>query len=290
LGLFNQTSGTVSVANELFIDDNATLASIYSLSGGNLVTSNTTISSSYPESSSFSQSGGMHTVIDTVWINGTAMYQLTGGTVSAPNINLTGSLNSPPQFFVNGAPSFAVTNESISSEGGAIVIENSTQQFGRLTLEADSGINLAGNSAVLRFADSHTNSWQSQLQGVLPQLTVYNWNGSTNGGGTDQLIFGTSSSALTAAQVKQISFVNPGGFSTGTYPARILSTGEVVPVSLPVLSFQDNGTNLVISWPGNFILQSATNVAGPYLDVTNATNPYSVATSQFPMQFFRLRE
>ena len=189
-----------------------------------------------------------------------------------------------------GAPAFAVINQTISSLGGAIVIENSTQQFGRLTLQGDSGINLAGNLAVLRFADSHTNSWQSQLQGVTPQLTVYDWNGSTNGGGTDQLIFGASSSALTASQLAQIRFVNPGGFSSGTYPARILSTGEVVPMPVPALSWQNNGTNLVISWPGNFILQSATNVVGPYFDVTNATSPYTVDVHQFPMRCFRLRD
>jgi len=289
-GVFNQINGTVEVGNELFVGDNSTMASSYSLSGGDLFASDTTLSSSYPESSIFDQTGGRHIVSDTVRINGTAMYQLSGGTVAVPNIVLTGSLNYPPQFFVVGAPSFAVTNDAISSLGGAIVIENSTQRFGRLTLEGDSGINLAGNSAVLRFADSHTNSWQSELQGVIPQLTVFNWNGLTNGGGTDQLIFGADSSALTASQVAQIRFVNPGGFPFGTYPSRILSTGEVVPMSLPALGVQNNATNIVISWPGTLILQSATNVVGPYFDVTNATSPHTVDTHQFPAQFFRLRD
>lgn len=290
-GIFNHTNGTVSVANELFMDDNGgTLASAYHLSGGTLSTSRTTISSSYPESGTFSQSGGAQTVTDTIWINGTATYQLTGGTVSVPNINLTGNLNYPPRFWVSGAPSFAVTNAAISSLGGVIIIENSAQQFGRFALQGDSGINLAGDFAALRFADSHTNSWASQLAGVVPLLIVYNWSGSTKGGGTDQLIFGASSSALTAGQVAQIRFVNPGGLPSGTYPARILSTGEVVPVPLPSLSFQRNGANLVVSWQGTFTLQSATNVAGPYSDVTNAPNPYSVDVKQFPMQFFRLRD
>src|ERR1041385_1362917 len=233
--VFNQTNGAVNVANELLIDDNTGIPSRYYLSGGNLFTSDTSLSSSYPESSTFTQSGGRHIVTDTVWINGNAIYQMNGGTVSAPNIVLTGNINYPPQFFVNGAASFAVTNQTISSLGGAIVIEDSTQQFGRLTIQADSGINLAGNSAVLRFADSHTNSWQSQLQGVVPKLTVFNWNGSTNGGGTDRLIFGASNSGLTASQIGRIRFVNPGGFSSGTYPARILSNGEVVPTPPPAL-------------------------------------------------------
>jgi hypothetical protein len=83
--------------------------------------------------------------------------------------------------------------------------------------------------------------------------------------------------------------VNPGGFPSATYPARILATGEVVPMPLPVLSLQKNGTALVLSWPGNFILQSATNVIGPYVDVTNGS-PYTVDVNQLPMQFFRVRE
>jgi hypothetical protein len=128
------------------------------------------------------------------------------------------------------------------------------------------------------------------LAGVTPQLIVYNWNGSTNGGGADQLIFGANSSALTANQVAQIRFINPGGFPSATYPARILSTGEVLPRPLPVLSMQNNRTNLVLSWSGNSILQSATNVIGPYSDVAEATSPYTVDLHQFPIQFFRLRD
>src|ERR1043165_227109 len=89
------------------------------------------------------QAGAAPIVTDKIWINGNAIYQLSGGTVTVPNIVLTGSLNYPPQVFVYNAPPFAVTNENISSTGGAIVIENSAQQFGRLTIASDSGINLA---------------------------------------------------------------------------------------------------------------------------------------------------
>jgi hypothetical protein len=289
-GLFNQTNGTVNVANELFVDDKGLLASSYSLSGGNLFTSETTLSSSWPESSTFSQSGGTHIVKEKVWINGSAIYQLTGGKVSVPNINLTGSLNYPPQLWVNGAPAFSITNASISAFGGSIVIQDSAQQLGRLTLPADSAINLAGNSAVLRFADSHTNSWQSELFGVTPHLFVYNWNGSTNGGGTDQLAFGASSSGLTASQVAQIHFNNPSGFSPGTYPARILSNGEVVPIAPPTLQTSRSGNQLVLTWPGTYQLLSATNVVGPYQPVSGAASPYAIDPRGEPQRFFRLQQ
>jgi len=89
-GVFNQTNGTVNVANELFVDDNGgRVPSRYYLSGGNLFTSDTTISSSYPESSTIGQSEGTHIVTNTLWINGNAIYQLIGGTVTASNIVLT---------------------------------------------------------------------------------------------------------------------------------------------------------------------------------------------------------
>jgi hypothetical protein len=271
------------------MQDAGRVGSSYNLSGGKLFAAETSLSSFYPASSGVGQSGGTHIVTNTLWINGTARYTLSGGTVSAPNINFTGNISQPPQFFIVGAPPFSITNQSISSQGGAIVIEDSAQAFGRLTMGSDSGINLAGNSAILRFADSHTNSWASQLSGVVPRLVVYGWAGSTNGGGTDQLAFGSSNSGLTASQLAQIQFINPAGFASGTYPARILSTGEVVPTPRPTLTAQKQGTNLVISWSGNYILQTATNVIGPYLDVTNQTNPYSANVNQFPMQFFRLR-
>jgi hypothetical protein len=207
-----------------------------------------------------------------------------------PNINLTGSLNYPPQLWVNGAPAFSITNASISAFGGSIVIQDSAQQLGRLTLPADSAINLAGNSAVLRFADSHTNSWQSELFGVTPHLFVYNWNGSTNGGGTDQLAFGASSSGLTASQVAQIHFINPSGFSPGTYPARILSNGEVVPIAPPTLQTSRSGNQLVLTWPGTYQLLSATNVVGPYQPVSGAASPYAIDPRGEPQRFFRLQQ
>jgi hypothetical protein len=222
-GMFFQTNGSVNAANEIFVHDGGgNLASVYSLSGGNLFTSDATISSSYPENSSIDQSGGTEVITNQLSIYGTASYQFRGGTIVASNIVLTGSINLPPQFFVQGAPPYTITNESITLSGGAVIIQDSAQQFGRLTITSDSGINLAGSSAILRFADSHTNSWQ---QGVTPRLTVYNWNGSPGGGGADQLSFGTGQLGLSPDQLSQIQFSIGSNF----YSAKILATGEVVP-------------------------------------------------------------
>jgi hypothetical protein len=79
---------------------------------------------------------------------------------------------------------------------------------------------------VLRFADSSLVPWAPAVL-----LTIQNWSGSLNGGGAQQVFFGTSASGLTGQQLGEVQFLNPAGLPSGTYPARILSTGEVVPNS-----------------------------------------------------------
>ncbi len=46
---------------------------------------------------------------------------------------------------------------------------------------------------------------------------------------------------------------------------------------------------VVVSWVGNFVLQSATDAAGPYSDVAGATSPWTNAISTGDGAFFRLR-
>ncbi|MDB6016814.1 MAG: lipolytic protein family, partial [Pedosphaera sp.] len=133
------------------------------------------------------------------------------------------------------------------------------------------------------FADSSAEAWTA---GAI--LSILNWSGSTNGGGSDQLFFGTNASGLTLAQLAQIRFVNPAGFPPGTNFARILATGEVVPTVQPVLLATTQGTTTTLSWPAPFKLLSATNVLGPYVVVPGAVSPYVIDTTVGPMRFFRL--
>lgn len=68
-------------------------------------------------------------------------------------------------------------------------------------------------------------------------------------------------------------------------------TNDVSNLSIagPTLNFTPTATNLLLQWQNNFVLQMATNVMGPYLDVSNAPNPYSVTLTSGP-GFFRLRQ
>lgn len=111
-------------------------------------------------------------------------------------------------------------NTSGLSEGAA-----STPGLGSLTLTSSSVIDLGSASSILAFANSSANTWTGQL-------SIYNWTGSVNGGGTDQLYFGNTSSGLNTSQLDSITFFSDSG-TTSLGTAGILSTGEVVPVPEP---------------------------------------------------------
>ena len=177
--------------------------------------------------------------------------------------------------------------------GGVFSTAGFDEQLGTLKLTANSQIDIGSSGTVLKFAASSGVSWTAATT-----LTVTNWNGSINGGGTEQLFVGTTSAGLTAGQLNQIKFVNPAGFGAGTYSAKILATGEVVPLAVaPAITTQPQsvatlvGSNVTFSvvatGTSNLVYQwrfGGTNLAGataPSLLLTNVTlsqaGSYSVA-------------
>jgi hypothetical protein len=219
-GLFTTASLTVSNA------------AVYQ-SGGSLITGNLSLSNGIaPDSfdnsfSGYALSGGQLTVSG-IQVAGYAVFRHQGGTLLEPGL--------------------------LTLAGGRWDERTSGQQFGALQLSSaynvtNSTISLPTNSCVLQFANSSSVPWTSGVT-----LIVSNWAGSTQGGGRHQIIFGSNSSALTSAQLSEIVFANPAGLPGGTYPARILSSGEIVPTTPgapPVVSApmrQPNGTmDLLVS-------------------------------------------
>jgi hypothetical protein len=57
----------------------------------------------------------------------------------------------------------------------------------------------------------------------------------------------------------------------------------------PILTAARAGHNVVITWPGSYVLQSALSPAGPYQDVAGASSPYTNSLPPAPARFFRLR-
>jgi len=116
-------------------------------------------------------------------------------------------------------------------------------------------------------------------------LVIERWNGSALGNAQQQITFGNSPSSLTAQQLTQIQFHNPAHLASGTYPARILASGEIIPDALFSEHTADQ-QQLVLSWGPGWTLQTTTNLAQPFIDVVSAASPY---TNHFtdPQRFFR---
>lgn len=279
---FDQSGGSFSnnstTMNGVVDPRNGLEPSTYTLSGGVLRTPSITMTMGLVNQSGGTNSAGV------VTLNTSSGYNFTNGLLIATNIQVAAQST-----FVHAGGSFGGL-DNIQLVGGSWVERTAGEQLGQLQLGSgtnSSSLNLPSGACVLRFADSSAIVWATG-----GRLTIQNWSGSTNGGGSQRVFFGTSASGMTAQQLSQVQFSNPAGLAIGTYSARILSDGEVVPNQLISASivFSQQGNNLVLTWPTGWTLQSATNVVGPYNDVTGATSPYTINTKLEPQQYFRLRQ
>lgn len=223
-GEFTQSGGTNQVNGDINISGGGGLydaISTFTLSGGLLCDANMTLG--IAQRGQIIQSGGTHIISNLLSVTGVDFnypvenYTLRGGILSVPNIRLVLGV------FVHTAGT--VTNQgTLTLANGAWNEGTDGQEFGALQLETgSSSLSLPAGACVLHFAASSGMVWSNAVT-----LSVENWNGSVDGGGKHRIIFGTDSSALTAQQLSQIQFHNPAG-SVGTYPARMLSNGEIVP-------------------------------------------------------------
>ena len=136
----------------------------------------------------------------------TALVAVAGGTLSlaAPNL-------------IN--PAATVTS------GGGTFLTTGNETLAAFTLNGTAAIDLGSLPAILQFGNSSAQTWNGML-------SILDWNGSAGGGGTDQVLFGTNASGLTAGELADVVFVNPANFTSGTYNAGMTSTGEVVPTTV----------------------------------------------------------
>jgi len=206
-------------------------------------------------------------------ISGT--YDLASGTLVTDGIYLRGTLR------LDDSQSFSaiLRNNGLIDLGGNLSTQWHDASPGQVRLSTNAVINFTGGPAQLHFASSSAVAW---IPDAL--LVISNWNNS----GNVRILFGNDASGLTASQLAQIQFVNPGGLSPGVYPAQLLSTGELVPAGRPTLEVARTGSGLVLTWASNYRLLSATNVAGPYTPVLGASSPWTNFFTQ-PMEFFRLQ-
>jgi hypothetical protein len=159
--------------------------------------------------------------------------------------------------------------------GGTFQTAGFSEQLGTLKLSANSLIDLGASGSILKFAASSGVGWTGGTT-----LTVTNWNGSLTGGGAEQVVFGSSSSALMAPQVSQIRFANPPGFPVGSYAATILSSGEVVPLTvLPGITTQPGDQAVIAGDSASFTVAATGTPAVGYQWRFNGTNLAAATTS-----------
>ncbi len=230
MGAVAQSGGTNSVG-ALWLND----VSAYQLSGGLLWAQSIAVTGGtfFGQTGGFTQTGGSAMTGDLSLAN-TAVYTENEGSLSVGTIEITGSV------FHHFGGSAAFTG-ALTLANGTWDERTSGQDFAQLQLNEGSNsiIEMPATASVIQFADSSAATWATN--GI---LTIENWTGSITGNGQQQVRFGTTGSALTAQQLGQIQFVNPAGFAAGKYSARILSTGEIVPVSnSPTMAVSFNSTS-----------------------------------------------
>ena len=171
--------------------------------------------------------GGAGDVTVSGVISGTGGLTKSGaGTLTLSVANtFTGALNVSAGTLLLGANDRIADSVNVTMSGGKLGSGGYNETVGTLTLTADSVIDFGSGASVVHFANSSAASWTAGMV-----LTITNWSGPYNGGGSDQLFFGTGVTGLSGGELGQIQFVDNAGHRQ---LANILSNGEVVPVPEP---------------------------------------------------------
>ena len=179
------------------------------LTGANTYTGATTINAS----------GGTLTAGAVNALGGTSSVTInTGGTLLLADGTTTNHINNSATMVLAGG----TFNTAGLSEHGSV-------GMGPLSLTSSSVINLASGASIINFANSSGQPWTGTLN-------IWNWSGNIDiGNGTDQVIFGTDNTALTLAQLNQVTFYSDSGStSLGTAIFAPDNDGEIVPFTTVV--------------------------------------------------------
>jgi hypothetical protein len=159
--------------------------------------------------------------------------------------------------------------------GGLLQISTPQSAMGAVSLATNAMIEAIEGISV-HFADSSSLPWDTNST-----LVIQSW----GWGGPQHIYFGTNSAGLTPAQLARVRFGTPHWLPEGNYPARILSTGEIVPA--PIMASERSGSQLKIYWSDDaYRLLSSTNIQGPYSPVAGATSPYTEDMTGASQGFF----
>jgi hypothetical protein len=205
------------------------------------------------------------------------VYQFLGGTLGASDLEIAGEM-----LIGSSTARQRISNPGTFKLAGILRAGDCDEELGSFILATNSLIDLDPGNAKLNFTSASTN-WNPDAV-----LMITNWAGSLDGRGDDQITFRDRSS-VTSQQLSKIRFINPARLASGEYPADILPTGEIVPRNLPAISFIPAPTKITLQWSEPSVLQTSTNVTGPYEDVSAAKSPYEVNITEGTQRYFRLK-
>jgi fibronectin-binding autotransporter adhesin len=292
-GYYTQTGGTNFLAGNVAIQG---VESSLTMSGGLLTTDNVTAIPGF-EGGIF-LNGGTLVVTNTLSVGGNSSFSdwkgfVGGGQLIVSDISLT-----PQASFSCGGGAIAQSG-TLTLANADLFAGSNSMQFGRLCLgnggNTNSTVHLPAGASVLHFADSSSVTWSNE-----PMLLVDGWSGSLFGGGQQRIIFGNNAGALTAAQLGKIQFQNPAGLAAGNYPAKILSSGEIVPnsgVAQPAsmaLAAQPGGMQVTLQGEAGrtYCIEVSTDLVH-WVAWTNCTNTNGTTrvtdTANCPARFYRAR-
>jgi hypothetical protein len=99
----------------------------------------------------------------------------------------------------------------------------------------------------------------------------------------NQILYTPNAGYVGADSVSYTFTDNVGGTSSSTV---LVTVGSVPPIPL---NAQFSAGRLVMSWTNPaYVLETSTNVAGPYVTIPSATSPYTNVVGTNPAGFFRL--
>lgn len=324
-GAMEQAGGTHTIDGALSLQGalyyynnllNRSVPSAYTLDNGSLSSTGISIG----VAATFLQRGGANQVLgdihltrstDPIGYGAAGQYNLNNGQLSASNIFVTGGQLNQAGGQLIIPNDLQVTDGRFQQSGGQVT------QSGLLTLAdalwqsapggqrlgpllvgisgtVSSLLTMPSGACVLNLGDSSGITWSNAAT-----LNIANWDGSIYGGGNQRIIFGSTSAALTAQQLSQISFANPAGLSAGNYPARILATGEIVPnleSNLPPsFTVVKSNAAVQISLGGqigtSYVIQTSTNLTNwaNWTTQYDSTGTISISdsTTTGPVRFYR---
>jgi hypothetical protein len=325
-GNMEQAGGTHTVNGSLAIQGslyyyngivNRSIVGVYDLDGGMLSADDISVG----VAATFSQSGGTNHVAGDIALTRSTdpigyfhhgRYHLYNGELAASNILVAGGELSQAGGRLIISNDFQLADTAFQQSGGQVTQSgvftlanaywypaSGSQQMGRLQLgvsdSAASILTLPAGANVLQLADSSGLVWSNQAV-----LNIFDWSGSLYGGGNQRIIFGNNAGGLTSQQLHQITFANPAGLAAGTYPARILATGEIVPDTgnaLPVTMAVAGQSNAMLQITiggqigSNYVVQTSTDLVHwvPWTTQSDSTGTISVSdrVTNAPERFYR---